>query len=115
MKLLDNQHTKLLAKAMDVYSLRQKITASNVSNIDTPGYRKLSVSFEEELKKVSESSLSDDAISSVQPEIVETDQKPVLEDELLEMADTQVRVQMVTRALRQNYELMRTGITGRTM
>lgn len=114
MKLLENQHTNLLAKAMDAYALRQKITAANVSNLETPGYKKLSVSFEDELLKAANSNMDDRALDSVQPEIVESDQAPVLEEELMEMADTQVRVNMVTRALRQNFELIRSGISGRT-
>lgn len=114
MKLLENQHTALLARAMDAYALRQKITASNVANLDTPGYNKRSVSFEQELLKAADSDMGQSTIDSVRPEVVETDQAPVLEEEMLEMADTQVRVNMVTRALRQNFELIRSGITGRT-
>ncbi|SMO59473.1 flagellar basal body rod protein FlgB [Fodinibius sediminis] len=113
MKLIDNQHTRLLAKAMDVYSLRQKMTASNIANIDTPGYNRASVSFEEELQRVEELSIDSRELSSVNPTVTEHDEKPILEDELLEMSDTQMRVQLVTRALRHNYEIMRTGITGR--
>jgi flagellar basal-body rod protein FlgB len=43
---------------------------------------------------------------------VETDDKVVLEDELLEMADTQARVQLVTRSLRHHFEMLKNGITG---
>jgi flagellar basal-body rod protein FlgB len=38
-----------LGKALDAYALRQKVIASNVANISTPGYRSQTVSFEEEL------------------------------------------------------------------
>lgn len=114
MKLIDNQHTKLLAKAMDAYSLRQKMTASNIANIDTPNYNKVSVSFEDELRRVNQGSFGSENMNDVNPKIVETDEQPVLEDELLEMADTQMRVQMVSRALRHNFEMLRSGITGRS-
>lgn len=114
MKLIDNQHTKLLAKAMDAYSLRQKMTASNIANIDTPNYNKVSVSFEDELRRANQGSFGSENINDVNPKIVETDEQPVLEDELLEMADTQMRVQMVSRALRHNFEMLRSGITGRS-
>lgn len=47
-----------------------------------------------------------------QPSIVETDQKVILEDELIEQADTQLRFQAVAKALRHHYSLVRNGITG---
>ena len=111
MSLIENQHTKLLAKAMDVYAMRQKITAANISNIDTPGYNKLSVKFEEYLRRLNEG----EDLSGVAPEVVQTGEAPVLEDELLEMADTQIRVQMTVRALRTEYEILRAGITSRSI
>ena len=114
MKLIDNQHTRLLANAMDAYSLRQKMTASNVANIDTPGYKRVSVSFEQELQQADRGETGKSRLDSVHAKVVQTDDRPVLEDELLEMADTQMRVQLVTRALRHNFNQLRAGITGRS-
>jgi flagellar basal-body rod protein FlgB len=42
------------------------------------------------------------------------DGPPILEDEMMIMADVQMRTQFATRALREHFELMRTGIKGRT-
>ena len=39
----------LLGKALDAYALRQRVIASNVANIGTPGYRAQMVAFEDEL------------------------------------------------------------------
>ena len=114
MKLIESAHTRLLSKAMDVYTLRHRITSANIANIDTPGYNKLSVSFEEELRKSSEGQLPNQELSQTNPKIVEHDDSPVLEEEMLTMADTQIRVQLVARALRGNFESLRSGITGRT-
>lgn len=114
MKLIDNQQMKLLGRAMDAYALRQKMTASNIANIDTPDYNRLSVSFEDELRRIDELSFNAEELSTVSPKIVQTDEQPVLEDELLEMADTQMRVQLVTRALRHNFDQIRASITGRS-
>jgi len=114
MKLIDSTHTKLLAKAMDVYTLRNKITAANISNIDTPGYKKGTVKFEEELSRRLDSGFtSKKQVADLNPVISQTDEKPIIEDELMELADTQIRVQMVTRALRHNFEQLRMGIIGR--
>jgi flagellar basal-body rod protein FlgB len=114
MKLIENNHIKLLANAMDAYSLRQKMTASNVANIDTPGYKKVSVSFEQELQEAEKSRLSMESLDDVNPRIVQTDEQPILENEMMEMADTQMRIQLVTRALRENFEQIKTGITGQS-
>ena len=113
MKLIENNHMKLLSKAMDAYALRQKITSSNIANVDTPDYKKLSVSFEDELNKIGVQNLDETEINNLNPKIVEQSDQPVLEEEMLEMADTQIRVQMVTRALRHNFQTLRAGITGR--
>lgn len=64
--------------------------------------------FEEELQRVTDIRSS---IGTVAPSIVETDNDVVLEDELIEMADTQMRVQLVTRSLRHHFDLLRAGIT----
>ncbi|MEX0648328.1 MAG: flagellar basal body protein [Balneolaceae bacterium] len=115
MKLIDNIQTTLLVKMMDVYALRNKMTAANVANIDTPGYQRKEVDFEGMLAQELESgNQSKDSIRRLQPTIKSTGEKPVIEDELLEMADTQMRVQLTTRALRHNYEQLKMGIIGRT-
>jgi len=114
MKLIESPHIKLMAKAMDAYRLRQKATASNISNIDTPGYKKLSVKFEEFLREIEAGRMDEQNLQKMKLEISQSDESPVLEDELLEMADTQIRVQMVSRALRHNFEQIRSGIRGRS-
>jgi len=109
MKLIDNNYTHLLAKAMDVYSLRQRVTASNIANIDTPGYNKHEVQFEKQLRKAQQ---AQGDMKDVNPSIVETNKDVVLEDEMLGMADTQMRVRLVAQSLRQHFDLLQTGITG---
>ena len=42
----------LLNKSMDAYVLRQKAIANNISNAETPGYRRMEVEFEEHLSNV---------------------------------------------------------------
>jgi flagellar basal-body rod protein FlgB len=111
MKFVDSHHSQLLGRAMDTYTLRQRVTAGNIANADTPGFNKHRVDFEEELQRVKNSE-GIRGMKEVTPSIVETDQKIELEDELLEMADTQARVQLVTRSLRHHFELLKNGITG---
>jgi flagellar basal-body rod protein FlgB len=111
MQIIDSGHSQLLAKAMDSYSLRQEITSSNIANIDTPGYNRHSVEFENALQEAQESGK---AMHEVNPSIKDTGEDVILENELLEMADTQMRVQMVTRSLRHHFDTLQTGITSTT-
>ncbi|MGM0587476.1 MAG: flagellar basal body rod protein FlgB [Bacteroidota bacterium] len=109
MKLIDTQHSRLLEKAMDAYAMRQKSIASNVSNIDTPGYKRLEVSFEDKLKEAQEMGLSNN-MDKVEAEVRETDAKPILEDELMEMADNQLRFRTVSKSVRHSFGLLRQAI-----
>ncbi len=43
-----------LAKSLDVAALRQKVTAQNLANLNTPGYKRSYVVFSEELGKAKE-------------------------------------------------------------
>jgi len=41
----------LLSKVLDLRSQRHSVIASNLANVDTPGYKAVHVAFEDELKK----------------------------------------------------------------
>ncbi len=111
MKLIDNNHSQLLSRAMDTYTLRQRVTAANIANADTPGYSRKEVSFEDELRRVQQTK-GTAGMKEVTPSIVDKGNPVILEDELIEMSDTQIRVNLVTRSLRHHFELLRTGVTG---
>lgn len=111
MKLIDSNVSKLMARAMDTYVLRHRITSANIANIDTPGFKKHEVQFEQELQRVQKTNGSQ-AMKEVTPKIVENNEEVILENELIEMADTQIRVNVVTRSLRHHFEMLRNGITG---
>jgi len=49
--LFEQTNLPLLYKSLDAYSLRQKASAHNIANINTHGYRRMEVRFEEELRK----------------------------------------------------------------
>ena len=65
----------LLSKLVDVTTLRHKVLAQNVANVNTPGYRKLAVSFDETLAARLDRS-GDKNLRSLQPEIFEDDSSP---------------------------------------
>ncbi len=96
---------------MQAYVWRLDGLASNVSNLDTPGYKRLDVRFEDTLQRARRR--GPDVAADVAAEMVEQGRPPLLEDELMAMADTQARVQLATRALHEHFARLRTGITGR--
>jgi len=54
MVLFDDPVTRGLAKSLDAAALRQKVTAQNIANLNTPGYKRSYVVFSEELSKARE-------------------------------------------------------------
>jgi flagellar basal-body rod protein FlgB len=65
----------LLSKLVDVTTLRHKVLAQNVANVNTPGYRKLAVTFDETLAARLDRN-GDKSLSSLQGAIVEDDSTP---------------------------------------
>ncbi|MBS0201901.1 MAG: flagellar basal body rod protein FlgB [Planctomycetes bacterium] len=65
----------LLSKMVDVTVLRHKLLSQNVANVNTPGYHKLDVSFDQSLTQHMER-YGDQGISKLQPEIVEDTTSP---------------------------------------
>jgi len=49
--LFEQTNLPLLHKGLDTYALRQKASAHNIANVNTHGYRRMEVQFEEELRK----------------------------------------------------------------
>jgi len=111
---MDTRKTQLLTHAMQAYTWRLQALASNIANLDTPGYKRMSVEFETLLQQAQHEVKSPRDPATIKPTINIEERPPLLEDELMELTDTQMRTQLVTRALREHFELMRTGITGRT-
>lgn len=49
-KLFETDVYVALKKAIDAASLKHRVTANNIANVDTPAFKKADVAFEEELK-----------------------------------------------------------------
>ncbi len=56
MNIFDSPIFNMLQKGLDASALRQRVIANNVANINTPGFKKSYVSFEDQLKAAVESS-----------------------------------------------------------
>lgn len=51
-KIFNSKTNLLLNKAMDAASLRNDVIANNIANVDTPGFKRTEVVFEENMKKL---------------------------------------------------------------
>jgi flagellar basal-body rod protein FlgB len=110
---METPKLRLLAHAMQAYVWRTQALASNIANLDTPGYQRIAVSFEDTLQQVQHHVPSLQDPGDVAPRMVVEDGPSILEDELMELADTQMRTQFATRALHEHFSGLRLAITGR--
>ncbi|WP_020468459.1 flagellar basal body rod protein FlgB [Zavarzinella formosa] len=65
-----NNRIDLLTRVMDTAALRHKVIANNVANVNTPGFKRLGVEFEQTLSKAIEAGTP---VTSVSPTIVTDD------------------------------------------
>ena len=91
-------------------SLRQKAIANNIANLETPGYRRIDVKFEELLAKTLDSPGAVE-LSEVEPQIYQPKQTPVksngndvnLESEVGQMVKNSLRYKAYIRLLNKKY------------
>jgi flagellar basal-body rod protein FlgB len=124
LNLLGKTSAPFLKLTLNAYSTRHKAIAKNVSNVETEGYRPVKVSFEENLRKVSERNhptgikthprhLQIGANSHNFKERITVEDRGVnLEQEMAELAKNQIRFEFVARKLRATYDTVRASITG---
>ena len=112
--------SRVLGLALDGVTMRQKVTADNISNVDTPGFRATSVDFETSLRQAVDSgdiTASSDGGFTVETTPTDT---PVgangnnvdLRKETLAAVQTQYQYQMLTRAVNDKFTLVRDSIGG---
>ena len=110
----------LLAKLIDVTTLRHKVLAQNVANVNTPGYRKLNVSFDEALSQHVRQH-GEHGVSQVHPEIVEDQTAPArLDGNTVDIDQEMIRLNKNTllnntylQILSTKLAMMRRAIDGR--
>lgn len=64
---MDSSNAVLLLKALDGLAARSAITAENIANASTPGYRPLHLTFEKALAEAA--AQGDDAVNHLEPTI----------------------------------------------
>lgn len=108
-----NNIVDFLEAGITTESLRQKAIANNIANLETRGYRRIDVKFEELLAKALNSPGAAD-LSKVEPQIHQPQQTPVnsngndvsLESEVGQMIKNSLRYKAYIRLLNKKYSQM---------
>jgi flagellar basal-body rod protein FlgB len=103
---------RFLGRALDGLTQRQRAVAANLANQSTPGYKRVEVSFEDQLDRAA-------AGGSFEPKVT-VDRSPgsadgnnvVAEDEIGALTRVEILFQTLTRALGHKAALMREAIRG---
>jgi flagellar basal-body rod protein FlgB len=130
--LFDYNPDRLLGKMLDKAALAQRVISSNITNVVTPGYQRLGVSFEQELQKAVRTGKmklavtdnrhmpSTDRIQKLQPEVVQVDDPHFnginnvnIDTEMVDLAKNQLDFDMATRLLSDRFNVLRMAIRGR--
>jgi flagellar basal-body rod protein FlgB len=116
--VFDDVSSAALRVALTGLAQRQRVIANNISNIETPGFRAGRVQFEAALRTAVDSG-SPEQIGGVAP-ATEQSLEPTrlngnnvnLDTETLSNVDTNLRYQLILKALDGKYSTMRTVIRG---
>ena len=101
-----------MSSALDALSLRQRVVANNIANVQTPGYQAKRVEFEDALTAaVRRGSGQVTASTKTSFEPTREDGNNVnLDTETLSNIDTNLRYQLATRAVDDQFSLLRTAM-----
>ena len=122
--LFNTPHAKLLKRALNVYQNEHKAIAQNIANANNPNYKRANIDFSHLLKEVSTTK----GIRKTQPKHIaqsryaeefgdigkkDLKEKVDVTEEMTELAQRQVKHELVTQILSRYYEGIRTSIAGR--
>ncbi len=120
-------HYPLLKQALHACALRQEAIAHNIANVNTPGYRRIDVSFEQFLRTAQATPLQTTdrrhyalpPSQNTSPQVQEED-APMRPDgntvdidyEMAQLAENQIRFQALSQLITGRYQSLKMVITG---
>lgn len=119
---IGNVTTAALSLALDAAALRQQAIASNIANVNTPGYGALAVSFEEQLEDArrtlrSGRALDGSELAGVQPALQSArgpEGLPAavqLDVEAAKLAQNSVHFQVLLKSLSRHYAVLSSAVS----
>ena len=104
-----------LERYMDLLSIRQKAVASNVANVDTPGYRTKDVDFQYEfLSSLNDSKPLQETVEIVEPNdlLAKNDGNNVnIDREMRLLAENSMRFRMVSTLARGEFKAIKNALS----
>lgn len=131
MKSLFESDLKWAAKSMDLHLMRQNIIATNIANIDTPGYRAKRLEFEDKLKAALEADerknitrtnprhmpfpfdpnkISPDLDKGLDVRVIQGEDSVDLDKEMAKMAKNTLEYNTLSQVVRKTFENLKTVI-----
>jgi flagellar basal-body rod protein FlgB len=113
--VLDDIASITMHRALSNLAARQRVTADNIANIETPGYLAGRLMFEDTLRSAVQAGTPDQAAPAVARSLEPTrlnGNNVNLDHETLSNVDTGLRYQLMLRALDGKYGLLHDVITG---
>jgi len=119
--MIDTAMTEALSRFLDVDVARYKLIATNLANIDTPGYRTRDLNFQEELERASfangeaDGGLAYASFAPVAHAVRGLMERPdgnnvSMERESLLLAETQMKFNLAAQMLKDQFHLISTAI-----
>lgn len=121
-------HYLLLKQALHACARRQEAIAHNIANVNTPGYRRVDVSFEQFLRSTPIAPLrvsnprhfSSPPLQTPSPRLSADEDAPMrpdgntvdIEYEMAQLAENQIRFQALSQLITGRYQSLKTVITG---
>lgn len=108
----------MLGQVLDASALRHRVVAQNVANVNTPGYKRLEVTFEGELKTAL--GLPGGETGRVAPKVIETDNPERVDGntvdidrEMGDLTKNALLYQAVSQIVASRMASLRSAISGR--
>jgi flagellar basal-body rod protein FlgB len=118
MSLMNTSQLTLIEKFLDLATQRQSLLVSNIANVDTPGYRTQDMDFHAEMVRAL-SEEPETPVSSTPRDVPGLLSRPdgnnvSVDREGLLLAETQLKYQAATQAMRSEFALIRSAISNPT-
>lgn len=117
--LFADQTTTTLRKCLDAAGLRQRVIADNIANVETPGFTRSEVAFEDKLRQAMNSFDPTISIENVEPEVLPDNITPARADgnnvsidkEMAGMVKNTLQYEALIQLMNLRSLMLRTAIT----
>jgi flagellar basal-body rod protein FlgB len=115
MNLMDTPEMQLLQRYLDLTAFREQLVASNLANIDTPGYRTVDINFRAEMERA----MTEPTTASMEPRVFEVSglvQRPdgnnvSVDRETMLLGQTQLQFQAAVQLWRSEMSALITAVS----